>query len=170
MTTAGPRTFLLCGLLVGCFSSGCAFSGDHRILRLWTDYNTLKTPALFIEETDHLPYHASRVKHYRWMYNANYGQQHVGLTVYPAGIAAPAGQTGQPIETPVPVQGKPMHAPQKMPSTELPPLPSKKPPDLDSIDGKPAKPKPKSIPFPLKPTVPDGPSATRNRLIQPANL
>jgi hypothetical protein len=120
MTTAGPRTFLLCGLLVGCFSSGCAFSGDHRILRLWADYNTLKTPALFIEETDHLPYHASRVKHYRWMYNANYGQQHVGLTVYPAGIAAPVGQTGQPIETPVPAQGKPMHAPQKMPSTELP--------------------------------------------------
>ncbi len=124
MTTAGSRTLLLCGLLVGFFSTGCAISDDQRIVRVWADYNTLKTPALFIEETDHLPYHASRIKHYRWMYNAGHGRQNIGMIVYPAGIVAPAGQTGKRIDRPVPAPPKPMHTPPMMPSAELPSLPA----------------------------------------------
>ena len=167
MTTAGSRTLLLCGWLAGFFSTGCAISDEHRVLRVWADYNTLKTPALFIEETDHLPYHALRIKHYRWMYNAGNGQQHVGMVVYPAGMVAPAGQTGQRIDKPVPTPAEPKQKLPTMPSTELP---SMEPPGLDSVGGKPAPTKPLSKPLPLKRTVPDGPSAVRPGLIRPANL
>lgn len=49
--------------------SGCAIEGRRGTLRFWADYNSLQTPALFVEQLSHYPDRDERVRHLRWMYN-----------------------------------------------------------------------------------------------------
>lgn len=52
-----------------CGGTGCVFEGGHALRRVWIDYNTLATPAIFLEEIHHLPLRSSRTDQLRWMYN-----------------------------------------------------------------------------------------------------
>jgi len=69
-----PRHLGSIGLLVAmAITSGCAYSGKYAVTRCWLDRNTLREPALFVEQIDHLPSRRADVEHYRWMYNAGPG-------------------------------------------------------------------------------------------------
>lgn len=56
-------------LLVGL--AGCARYRDPGLHRIWLDWNTLGAPAAHWEKRDHLPYRATQVDYFRWMYNAS---------------------------------------------------------------------------------------------------
>jgi hypothetical protein len=74
-----PRVgHVLCVALFGALAtleSGCVHRGVHSVHRWWADYNTLRAPALYFEQVDHLPYHAAHVGYFRWMYDRDPGHQ-----------------------------------------------------------------------------------------------
>src|ERR1700722_16803054 len=57
--------------------SSCCFTeqGNHAVRKMWCDYNTLRAPAFYLEQEDHLPYPAAQVGYYRWMYDKDPGHQ-----------------------------------------------------------------------------------------------
>ena len=59
----------------------CTERGPHSVCRAWADYNTLMVPALYLEQDDHLPYPATQVGYYRWMYDKDPGHQYACLGV-----------------------------------------------------------------------------------------
>ena len=73
-------------LLTSLFAmSSCAVTdrGPHSVCRAWADYNTLRAPALYLEQDDHLPYPATQVGYYRWMYDKDPGHQFACLGAIP---------------------------------------------------------------------------------------
>jgi hypothetical protein len=73
-------------LLTSLFAmSSCSVSdrGPHSVCRAWADYNTLRAPALYLEQDDHLPYPATQVGYYRWMYDKDPGHQYACLGAIP---------------------------------------------------------------------------------------
>jgi hypothetical protein len=69
--------------LLGMSSCAATEWGPHSICRAWADYNTLRAPALYLEQNDHLPYPATQVGYYRWMYDKDPGHQYACLGVIP---------------------------------------------------------------------------------------
>lgn len=49
---------------------GCYYTGTHGIVRVWADYNSLRRPAIFVEEIDHWPNSHDRVAYFRPIYGA----------------------------------------------------------------------------------------------------
>jgi hypothetical protein len=93
-------TALLASLLA---MSSCAATdrGPHSICRAWADYNTLRAPAVYLERDDHLPYPATQVGYYRWMYNKDPGHQFACLGAIPPRVCAncdPVPPGDQPFE------------------------------------------------------------------------
>lgn len=167
MTTIRSQSLLLIGLAALFCGSGCVYRSPLKTCRLWADYNTLGTPALIIEETDHLPYHAPRVERYRWMYNLDTVAQRHSSGVYP--VSAFASSQGIPSNR-QPSTPAPSELPADNPMTpdmQIPPLPSKLPRQLKSIDDAPgpATPIPQSQTPKRKKIV--GPTASGNELIFP---
>lgn len=144
-------------------STGCVYRNGVSTCRFWADYNTLMTPAVFIEETDHLPYHEARVEHYRWMYNSHtVAQRHQGA-LYP--VAVTDSHSLQPpvvSEPSVPVPSDPAPDELETPENQVPPLPSKLPQELQLFDDGPAPANP--IPTSPKPQLQeiDGPTALKS--------
>jgi hypothetical protein len=91
-------------LLTSLFAmSSCAVTerGPHSVCRAWADYNTLMAPALYLEQDDHLPYPATQVGYYRWMYDKDPGHQYACLGVIPPRTCAncdPVPPGDQPFE------------------------------------------------------------------------
>lgn len=156
------RLLTLAGLVAALGASGCVYRNGVSTCRFWADYNTLLAPALFIEETDHLPYHEARIEHYHWMYNARtVAQRHQGA-LYPA-AAVDSHRIEQPDVT-EPAVPAPSDLPPEEPETpdnQVPPLPSKLPQQLKMFDDGPAPANP--IPASPKPQPPeiDGPTASK---------
>jgi hypothetical protein len=75
-------TVLLASLFA---ASSCSVSewGPHSVCRAWADYNTLMTPGFYLERDDHLPYPATQVGYYRWMYDKDPGHQYACLGTVP---------------------------------------------------------------------------------------
>jgi hypothetical protein len=158
---------LLIGLAALFCGSGCVYRSPLSTYRVWADRNTLGTPAMFIEETDHLPYSAPRIERYRWMYNLHTVAQQPNGGVYAVSAFAPS--QGIP-----PIQQPSFPAPNELPADnpmtpdmQIPPLPSKLPRQLNSIDDAPgpATPIPQSRTPKRKKIV--GPTASGNELIFP---
>jgi hypothetical protein len=61
--------------LLAMSSCSCTERGNHAVRRMWVDYNTLRAPAFYVEQDDHLPYPATQVGYYRWMYDKDPGHQ-----------------------------------------------------------------------------------------------
>jgi hypothetical protein len=61
----------------------CTERGPHTVRKAWADYNTLQAPAFYLEQEDHLPYPATQVAYYRWMYDKDPGHQLACLGVIP---------------------------------------------------------------------------------------
>jgi len=83
--------------------SSCSVTerGPHSVCRAWADYNTLMAPALYLEQDDHLPYPATQVGYYRWMYDKDPGHQYACLGVIPPRTCAncdPVPPGDQPFE------------------------------------------------------------------------
>jgi hypothetical protein len=53
----------------------CTEQANHSVRKVWADYNTLRCPAFYLEQEDHLPYPAAKVGYYRWMYDKDPGHQ-----------------------------------------------------------------------------------------------
>jgi hypothetical protein len=91
-------------LLTSLFAmSSCAVTewGPHSVCRAWADYNTLRAPGLYLEQDDHLPYPATQVGYYRWMYDKDPGHQFACLGVIPPRTCAncdPVPPGDQPFE------------------------------------------------------------------------
>ncbi len=66
---------LLCASLATLSSCALTEWGNHSVRMAWADYNTLRAPALYVEQVDHLPYTAPKVGYYRWMYDKDPGHQ-----------------------------------------------------------------------------------------------
>ena len=167
MTINRSQSLLLIGFAVLLCGSGCVYRSPLRTCRLWADYNTLGTPAMFIEETDHLPYHAPRVERYRWMYNLDTVAQRHNGGIYRASAFAPSQRI---LSTQQPSIPAPSESPADNPMTpdmQIPPLPSKLPRHFNSIDDAPgpATPIPQSRTPKRKEIV--GPTASGNELIFP---
>lgn len=104
----GLRAMLRClsitVLITSVFSmSSCSLTerGPHSICRFWVDYNTLMAPGLYLEQDDHLPYPATQVGYYRWMYDKDPGHQYACLGVVPPRTCAkcdPVPPGDQPFE------------------------------------------------------------------------
>ena len=71
--------------------SSCCFTeqGNHAVRKMWCDYNTLRCPAFYLEQEDHLPYPAPQVGYYRWMYDKDPGHQLACLGPIPPRTCAP---------------------------------------------------------------------------------
>ncbi len=71
--------------------SSCCFTeqGNHAVRKMWCDYNTLRAPAFYLEQEDHLPYPAPQVGYYRWMYDKDPGHQLACLGPIPPRICPP---------------------------------------------------------------------------------
>jgi hypothetical protein len=71
--------------------SSCCFTeqGNHAVRKMWCDYNTLRAPAFYLEQEDHLPYPAPQVGYYRWMYDKDPGHQLACLGPIPPRTCAP---------------------------------------------------------------------------------
>ena len=61
--------------LLAMSSCCCTEQGNHAVRKVWADYNTLRCPAFYLEQEDHLPYPAAQVGYYRWMYDKDPGHQ-----------------------------------------------------------------------------------------------
>ncbi len=61
--------------LLAMSSCCCTEQGNHSVRKVWADYNTLRCPAFYLEQEDHLPYPAAQVGYYRWMYDKDPGHQ-----------------------------------------------------------------------------------------------
>ncbi|QDT62816.1 hypothetical protein [Calycomorphotria hydatis] len=70
MTRYVSLLLLIAAVMPAC---GCVYQGKNTLIRCWADKNTLRTPALFMEKYNHLPYRKQDVDYYRWMYNAGPG-------------------------------------------------------------------------------------------------
>ena len=154
------RLSMILGTAASLCASGCVYRNGISTCRFWADHNTLMMPALYLEETDHLPYHAPRVEHYQWMYNAHtVAQRHSG-GVYPAGghseTKRPTPSHHEPA-VPAPSEFQPEEP--TAPDDRLPPLPSTLPQELKSLEDGPVP----SIPLPISPKTErderDGPTA-----------
>jgi hypothetical protein len=113
----------------------CTERGPHAVRKAWLDYNTLRYPAIYLEQEDHLPYPAAQVAYYRWMYDKDPGHQLACLgpipprtcpscdpvppgndpfeyeVYFPAGIPKQSDQLwGNKLPEPVNVPGATMHA------------------------------------------------------------
>jgi hypothetical protein len=89
---------LIAAALFAASSSCCEQQWNHSVRRMWCDYNTFRAPALSFEQFDHLPYPASQVGYYRWMYDKDPGHQlaALGPVTPPVGVVpqcVPAGDT-----------------------------------------------------------------------------
>jgi hypothetical protein len=174
MTFTRSQLLLLIGLAAVFCGSGCVYRNGLSTYRVWADYNTLKTPALFIEETDHLPYHTPRVERFRWMYNFDTVAQRHG-SVYSAGAFVPSQRNPPTREFSVPAPGVLPAENYLTPNMQIPPLPSQLPQQLKSIDDRPTRAPTPAIPIPQSPSPPpppqrktiDGPTAFGNHLIYP---
>ncbi|MBT4864248.1 MAG: hypothetical protein HON53_03890 [Planctomycetaceae bacterium] len=170
MTINRSQSLLLIGFAALMCGPGCVYRSPLSTYRVWADGNTLGTPAMFIEETDHLPYHAPRVERYRWMYNLDTVAQRHNGGVYTAAAFVPS--------KPIPSNQQPsIPAPSELPTDnpitpemQIPPLPSKLPRQLKSIDDAPgpATPIPQSPPPKRKEFV--GPTALDYGLIFPPHF
>lgn len=60
-----PLVAILLAALPGCYFLG----KNERIVRIWADYNTLRAPALFVEQMSHRPYDPIRVVREHVLYN-----------------------------------------------------------------------------------------------------
>jgi hypothetical protein len=61
--------------LMAMSSCCCTERSNHAVRKMWADYNTLRCPAFYLEQEDHLPYPAAQVGYYRWMYDKDPGHQ-----------------------------------------------------------------------------------------------
>jgi hypothetical protein len=69
-------SFMVLGTsLLAMSSCCCTEQGNHAVRKMWADYNTLRCPAFYLEQEDHLPYPAAQVAYYRWMYDKDPGHQ-----------------------------------------------------------------------------------------------
>lgn len=69
-------SFVILGAsLVAMSSCCCSEQCNHSVRKMWCDYNTLRAPAFYLEQDDHLPYPAPQVGYYRWMYDKDPGHQ-----------------------------------------------------------------------------------------------
>ena len=71
----GSLFLMLSTSLVAMSSCCCTEQGNHSVRKMWADYNTLRCPAFYLEQEDHLPYPAAQVGYYRWMYDKDPGHQ-----------------------------------------------------------------------------------------------
>lgn len=71
----GLSLVLLGWSLLALPSCSCTERGNHAVRKMWADYNTLRSPAFYLEQEDHLPYPAAQVAYYRWMYDKDPGHQ-----------------------------------------------------------------------------------------------
>jgi hypothetical protein len=104
----GLRAMIRCFSIAVLFTSLCTMSscslsewGPHSVCRVWADYNTLLAPGLYLERDDHLPYPATQVGYYRWMYDKDPGHQYACLGVVPPRTCAncdPVPPGDQPFE------------------------------------------------------------------------
>ena len=112
---------------------GCALETKLAVHRVWCDYNTLRTPAMYYERTSREPMDSARVREIRWLYNAGpdkpgtisltpkpkplpagtpVGPVIPGGTVPPSNAAPPAEKTAplpprpEALQTPAPVNPK----------------------------------------------------------------
>ena len=146
MTLIASRLLAILGLAVALSATGCVYRNGVSTCRIWADYNTLMTPALYVEETDHLPYHAARIEHYHWMYNAHTVAQRQG-GLYPVGRVAPRQSAPHQHEPAVPLPSDLLQEDSGAPDESLPPLPTTLPQQLKSLDDGPVP----SIPIPITP-------------------
>lgn len=97
---------------------GCVFEGPSSVRRVWCDYNTLKTPAIYYEKIHHAPQRSHRVKQMRWMY----GYVPWSPEMFPAGaISSPT--VSEPSGELLPVPSPPISSPQQQPV----PVPTEQP-------------------------------------------
>jgi len=73
----------LAATLVATSSCSVTEQGNHAVRKFWIDYNTLRNPAMYVEQVDHLPYPAPQVGYYRWMYDKDPGHQLACLGNFP---------------------------------------------------------------------------------------
>jgi hypothetical protein len=85
-----PLLIVLGASLVAMSSCSCAEWGNHSVRRAWCDYNTLRAPAFYLEQDDHLPYPAFQVGYYRWMYDKDPGHQLACLGPIPPRTCPPS--------------------------------------------------------------------------------
>jgi hypothetical protein len=76
--------FAVAAMTVG----GCTIESPLAVRRVWADYNTLRTPAIYYEKTSRVPMDSARVRELRWIYNA--GPHETGLVLMPGAIERPA--------------------------------------------------------------------------------
>lgn len=111
--------------------TGCALESPLSIRRVWGDYNTLKTPALFYDTITHLPPDSLRVNEWRWMYNK--GPHELSphpLIPDPQGVTPLPGSHDETVpvgrhELGPPVPQPPSAVPPDNHTTPAPPLPGK---------------------------------------------
>jgi hypothetical protein len=100
MRRVSLRLLVVLSLLPG--TGGCMFPTRHAVRSVWADYNTLKAPAAFVEQVDHLPAERARVEYYRWMYNQGPGEpvgaQALGPLPHPGEAAVPVAPPNAPTE------------------------------------------------------------------------
>ena len=96
------RTVLFVIAAASITTAGCVVESPLSVRRVWADFNTLNTPAVYYEKVSHLPMDSARVKELRWMYNA--GPHETGPNslipapkgTYPRVTSARSGTTNQP--------------------------------------------------------------------------
>ena len=85
-----PLKFVVLGLsLLAMSSCACTERSNHAVRKMWADYNTLRCPAFYLEQEDHLPYPAAQVGYYRWMYDKDPGHQLACLGPIPPRTCGP---------------------------------------------------------------------------------
>lgn len=135
--------FFVFGGVLGVLLSGCALESPLSVRRVWADYNTLKTPAIYYDKISHLPPDSVRVKEMQWMYNK--GPHELGRYSL---IPDPEGST--------PVPGPPSLI--KPPPTNVaPPVPLPK-----SLNGDSLTPPVPPMPGEMKTPTTSGPVADRS--------
>jgi hypothetical protein len=70
--------FAVAAMTVG----GCTIESPLAVRRVWADYNTLRTPAIYYEKTSRVPMDSARVRELRWIYNAG-PHETGGMTLLP---------------------------------------------------------------------------------------
>ncbi|QDT35657.1 hypothetical protein [Stratiformator vulcanicus] len=129
MKPSRQQLALICLAISICGSTGCVYSSRYVVTRCWADKNTLREPALFVEQIHHLPPTRADAEHYRWSYNAGPGS--IPVHSPPAGASwvsaeVPAAATEPVLKEPVmnePVDLRPPVDSKR--DDSLPPLPAK---------------------------------------------
>ncbi len=140
--------FLVLTGLSAALLTGCALESPLSIRRVWGDYNTLKTPAVYYDKISHLPPDSVYAKEMRWMYNK--GPHEVGANSL---IPDPQGVT--PLPAP--------YSPIKSPSTgdSAAPVPLPQTPIGPGSVTPPIPPLPSKTQIPTSPGTTSGPIAGR---------